>query len=224
MISEIRFINYVWFYDFYQVYDDGRIYSTYQKCWMTPQVDFNGSGIVVYLPHWVKPTLNAPWKYLIACCHVPRPDESYDRVKVLDGNEWNVRADNLQWYRQAVDDPYEGKSWKNSSRSVGNSKRWNNEEFRRKMSQRFSEIMRSQDNTGNKNPNFRYYIRYNGRDYTVKEMSSLMGIAELRAYAIIKQMRRSRPNAWSDMGAILIDVRKQKGQSTIEKASEDVTE
>lgn len=217
-------MNFVWFYDFYQVYDDGRIYSIYQQCWITPQIDFNGSAVVVYLPHRSQSTLRIQWKYLVALCHVFRPDESYDRVRILDGNEWNVRADNLQWYQQIVEDPYEGKTWKNSSRSIGNSKRWENEEFRAKMTQKIRERMTNCVNDGCNNPNFRYYITYNGKRYTIAEMSALTGVKPRQGHELARRMRLGRPNQWSDIGAAIIDVRTQKGQSTIEKLSPDRTE
>lgn len=158
--------------DYYDIYEDGRVYSHYRDRFLKIQHNRNGYCYVslfangeakIYFVH-----------RLVAMCFLDNPNE-YPHINHKDGNKDNNHWSNLEWCTPLQNNVHARLTGLNDI-SYSNKKRWNNPEFRKRTSESLSKS-RIGLYTDSRNPANRYTPFFNGVEVTRKELEELLGIA-----------------------------------------------
>ena len=187
------------FYDQFLATRDGDIFSLYTNEKIPSHL--HSGYLEVYLRHSEKTTIRIKLHRVIAYCFVPNPFNKPD-INHLDGNKLNNNADNLCWCT-----PYENnlhaRNFGLNNISESNCQRWHDSDFRNKTIEKFKQVRADNPQTGVDNPNHKYLLLFNGREYLVRELQEMFGCSEFIAYKYVKLMRLGLPNPWSQMGIVL---------------------
>ena len=159
------------------------------------------------------------WR-VVAELFIPIPEEltKVDRICVnhKDGNKLNNSVSNLEWCTIAYNN-YHARITGLNDISGSNSRRWNDKEFRKRVSKNISAgRKRSWSAKFKNNPKFKYLvIDNNGKEYTRQEVHQLLGFSQSYTDVLIKKVSMGNyHHLFKKHGLTVINT--NQGQSTIE--------
>lgn len=177
-------MEYKQFYN-YRVYENGDVYNKHgrklkgelqEKKYIRYVLSINGKS-VNYKAH-----------RLVAMLYLENPN-NLPVVNHIDGTQipLNNHYTNLEWCDVAHNNKHARDNNLNNI-SISNSKRWENEEFRKRTAKRISDgIKKSGCSSGKNNPRFRYNITINDAEIQRVDLPKLLGISQSYADACIKK-------------------------------------
>lgn len=180
----------------YLVYDDGRVYSNY--CHRFLKGDITKFGYLQYTLVINNKSKRIRANRLVAFLFLEAPLNKEDvLVNHKDGNKLNNYYLNLEWSSYRKNNKHARDNGLNDI-SNSNHKRWLNNDFREKISQKISNTQKETGCfVGNKNPNFKYLIIDNkGKEYTRKQLSSLLNLSLSRTDFYIKEFVKGNNNQY----------------------------
>ena len=162
----------VLFWDAYEVFEDGRVYSHFRDRFLKIQHNRNGYCYVT-LYRDRKPKMFFVHR-LVAICFIENP-ENFPHINHKDGNKENNHWRNLEWCTPLQNNVHARCMGLNDI-SKSNSERWKESSFRKKTSKSISEGRKGlYADSGN--PANRYTPFFNGCEITRKELGELLGIS-----------------------------------------------
>lgn len=194
----------------YKVYEDGRIFSSKSNKFLKGEI--SKQGYQVY-----RLSVNNKLKAyranrLVAYLFLEVPS-NYNELVVnhKDGNKLNNHYTNLEWCTYDYNN-YHARVTGLNNISLSNSKRWENDDFRKRTSKRFSEShIKSGCCKWKKNGRFRYDIYdKDGNNYSRKELSSLLGLSESYTDVLIRNMANGINNIYLKKYGIYVKDTKSK--------------
>lgn len=167
-------------YKGYKVYSNGNIIGVRGKL-MSPDITKHGYE-QVYI-HGKRYKVHRLVAFLF--CNPPSNYKSLT-VNHIDGNKHNNDYTNLEWCTQLQNNIHARETGLNNI-SESNSRRWKDPDFRKKTSEKFSQIIKETGgHIGKSNPNFRYEITdENGKEYMIDELQDLLGLRYSGTYRLI---------------------------------------
>lgn len=157
----------------YIVYEDGRVYSNKTNKFLKGEITRIG-----YLQYTLslngKPT-RIRCHRLVAELFLEKSNKEHNIVNHIDGDKLNNHYTNLEWCDYEYNNRHAREKGLNNV-SKSNSRRWENDEFRKKTSEKMSRTLKERGTyKGSKNPRFRYSIRHKGIEIDRKTLSELIG-------------------------------------------------
>lgn len=193
----------------YEIYDDGRIFSHYKNDFLKPSITRHGYYYVV-IPDWdgVKRAIRV--HQLVAYYFCPRPDNWRELcVNHIDGNKLNNHASNLEWVTYGENNIHAIRTGLRDV-AMSNSKRWDDEQFRSRVSSKISKTQKERKVSADmNNPRFRYVIMYQGRRVTRKELVSILGKSQSRIDTAIREagLNGKRVKLFERNGIVVTDIK-----------------
>ena len=207
-IEEVEDIQYKEFFTYY-VYEDGRVYSTVTKRFLKGD---RNHGYLVYALSINKERWVIKAHRLVAFLFLETP---YNHKQLLinhkDGNKLNNHYSNLEWCTH-YENNYHARKNNLNNVSKSNSERWKNDEFRQKMSKKFSEnAIKNQTFKGRKNGRFRYEIYdKDGHFYERTELAKLLNLSQSYTDILIKKAANGQNNPYFESEGIFVKDTKSK--------------
>lgn len=193
----------------YDVYENGDVYSHYKHR------KLNGDIVHGYLQYTLyidKKPIRVKAHRLVAMLFLDLPDNYKDLVvNHIDGNKLNNHYTNLEWCTTRENN-YHARVNKLNDISMSNSKRWEDEEFRKRVSQHISEGQhKTECNVGENNGRFRYKIYdESGKEYTRQSLSQFLGLSQSYTDALIKKFTLGKTNPHFEKYHIYVQDTKNK--------------
>lgn len=205
---EVIRIEFKKFYN-YDVYEDGRVYSHYKNRFLKYDLV---QGYVQYTLFIDK----KPYKYkahrLVAMLFLDPPSLEEDIIiNHKDGNKLNNHYSNLKWCDYYHNNKHARDNNLNNI-SKSNSERWKDKGFRDRTSKHISEgRRRTHCSEGKNNVRFRYEIYDDsGREYTRKELASMLGLSQSYTDGLIRKAANGINNDHFKLKHIIVkDIKKQ---------------
>ena len=180
----------------YLVYDDGRIYSSKHKKFLTPDVEKLGyHQVTLFDENGRKNRIKV--HRLVAMTYIENPD-NLPQVNHKDGDKSNNSVSNLEWCTAYQNNKHARDNGLNPI-SESNSKRWDNPEFRRKAVERLKKMHENLDFSGTKNPSFRYFLIYQGKKHTIRELQEIFNLKPGKAFKLAKFIRQGILCEWTGL-------------------------
>ena len=194
----------------YLVYSDGRIYSNLTKKFL--KLDCYGSYAKVTLR--IEGQAKRFSVHRLVAYLFCNPPANYSELDVdhLDNNHFNNKAENLEWVTSEENNRRAREKGVNNI-SLSNSKRWNDEEFRKKTARNISTgQIASGCFSGRKNPRYRFEIHgEDNRLYMMSELTTLTGKSLTWVYkSIIKFLSGEDVIEFKNCGIVSITDLKSK--------------
>lgn len=197
------------FFNMFDVNLDGSIVDKNTGAQITQYIQ--GTGY-----HWVNVSRNGvryryPVHRLVAIKYLTFPRElkmlPMNKIQVnhKDGNKDNNHMLNLE-FCTAYQNNKHARDYGLNNISQSNSRRWDDEAFAERTRIRMKTYCKANPRTGVKNPNFRYMLEFNGKLYTIGELSKILHRAESTIYGWISSNRLHKHK-----------ITLMEGQSTIER-------
>lgn len=203
----------------YHVYEDGRVYSTKSNRFLKGEITKYGYQIYALsiLGQQKVFRINRLVAYLYL--EIPENDEELV-VNHKDGNKLNNHYSNLEWCTYDYNNYHARKNNLNNV-SESNSKRWENEEFRKKTSAKFSKVQKENGTSKwKKNGRFRYDIYdIKGNNYSREQLAELLQLSQSYTDTLIKKSANGEYNKYFDKYGIYVKDTKKQGQSTTESVT-----
>lgn len=195
----------------YVVYEDGRIWSNYIQRYLKHDIVNNYHQVTLTINN-----VRTRFKVhrLVAMCFIPNPN-NFPQINHIDGNKNNNHVSNLEWCTSYYNNKHARDNGLNNVKE-SNSKRWNDDDFRSRVSSKISEThMKRGITKGENNPRFRYRIYLDGNVVSRQELAEKLNMS--LSY-ISEQIREaSHGNVcklFADNNVHVVDTK--KSQSTIE--------
>ena len=188
--------------DYFLVFPNGSIFDTIAGRWVT---EHKNSGYrEVYLYHPDKGIIRKKVHQIVAQCFIYNSDPQHRfQVNHLDGNKANNHISNLEWCT-----PYENNLHARvtglNNISASNKRRWAYEENRHRQSEKLRIVASREDRSGFNNRNHRYTLLFQGKKYTCKEISKILGISESCGFSNLTKLRQGLPNRFTAAGVTLL--------------------
>lgn len=179
-------------YGQYIVYEDGRVFSIKRKIFLKPYKDKLGYYSVTMSHNGVPERMKL--HRLVALMFIPNL-ENKPQVNHIDGDKGNNNVANLEWCTSYENNLHARRFGLNNV-SASNSARWQNPAFRVATVSKMRAYLADNPRIGNTNPNFRYEYIYNGNTVTIKELQSIFGFTESKAYRLAKCLRDGKACEW----------------------------
>ena len=210
-------MTYKKYYD-YNVYEDGRVYSTKTNKFLKGDL-IEGKYILYTLSIEGKPVRIRAHR-LVATLFLVNPNpNNYNIVNHKDGTQipLNNHYSNLEWCDCYYNNKHARDTGLNNI-SKTNSERWKDEGFRERVSSKISKTLIEKGIfKGKNNPKFRYLIKdTTGKEYSRQELEELLGYKSAFTYTIIRKAANGDVHKkLKDLNIIVIDTKNQS-LSTIE--------
>ena len=204
-------------YGNYLIYDDGRVYSKFSNKFLKGA---DVRGYLVYHLYIDGKEINVSAHRLVAIFFIPNPN-NYPMVNHIDGDKKNNKSYNLEWCTCYHNNKHARDNGLNNV-SKSNSERWNDDDFRNKVSKNISKTRKEKGVAkGKNNPKFRYIILYNDEEISRQKLAEICGRSMSNMDAKIKKyVLGEYIEDFENNNIKIIDTK--KGQQTIEKVSQDV--
>lgn len=191
----------------YNVYEDGRIFSNYRNRFL------KGDIVHGYLQYTIQIKGEAKRikaHRLVAILFLNTP-KNYNELVInhKDGNKLNNHFSNLEWCTTYYNN-YHARINNLNNISKSNSKRWKNEEFRKRTSKNISiGLIKSGCNKNENNNRFRYEIYdKNGNKFNRSSLSKYLNLSQSYTDALIKRCANGISNQhFIDNGIYVIDIK-----------------
>lgn len=203
----------------YQIYSDGKIYSLKRNKYLMHDINKNGYHQVTLFVNGQQ--CRKKVHRLVAYCFC-NPPENFKNLTVdhIDEGKNNNNYTNLEWCSCYENNRRARVNLLNNI-SKSNSKRWENEEFRKRTSRNISlGKIAGGKSKGSKNPMFRYKVfDSDGNAYELGALAKMLDMS----YSGVYRLARTFLNTGElderilKLGMTIVDA-KNKDQSTIEKA------
>ena len=201
----------------YHIYEDGTIYSTITNRKLKPDKPHGYWQYALYVDG-VPMRIKA--HRLVALLFLGKPPEGKPCINHKDGNKNNNHYTNLEWCNHYENNKHARKTGLNNI-TVSNSKRWNDEDFRKATSRNISLGLRNSGAAaGENNPRFKYRIYdKHGNVLSRAELASLLGLSQSYTDAIIRKASQGKPiPVFLENQIKIIDISRES-VTTIEKAN-----
>lgn len=153
----------------YRIYNTGKIYSELSNKFLQPDITREGYEQVTLALN--KRPVRFKVHRLVAkfFCKNDNPEIKI-QVNHIDGDKKNNHFSNLEWCTAEYNNKHARETGLNNV-SLSNSKRWNNDEFRKSTSEKISKTLKVNGVfLGSKNPKFRYKVFINGKEMSRQEL------------------------------------------------------
>ncbi len=153
----------------YRIYNTGKIYSELSNKFLQPDITREGYEQVTLAIN--KQPVRFKVHRLVAkfFCKNDNPEIKI-QVNHIDGDKKNNHFSNLEWCTAEYNNKHARETGLNNV-SLSNSKRWNNDEFRKSTSEKISKTLKVNGVfLGSKNPKFRYKVFINGKEMSRQEL------------------------------------------------------
>lgn len=172
------------YYD-YDVYNDGRVYSHHVDRFLKGDIV---QGYLQYSLYIDNTAVRIKAHRLVGMLFLPLPDNYKDLViNHIDGNKLNNNYSNLEWTTYYGNNKHARDTGLNNI-SESNSKRWKDNDFRERLSEKFSKVFRERQTTAWKNNGrFRYLIKIGDKEYTRSELAKIIEKSQSYTDALIKK-------------------------------------
>lgn len=200
----------------YVVYEDGRIWSNYTQRYLKHDIVNNYHQVTLAINN-----IRTRFKVhrLVAMCFIPNPN-NFPQINHIDGNKNNNHVSNLEWCTSYYNNKHARDNGLNNVKE-SNSKRWNDDDFRRRVSSKISEThIKREVMKGENNPSFRYRIYLDGNVVSRQELAEKLNIS--LSYTSEQIRKASHGNAckrFIDNKVYVVDTK--KSQSTIENTADN---
>lgn len=208
-------MKYKKYYD-YNVYEDGRVYSTKTNRFL--KGDLQKGKYIQYTLSIDGKQIRIKAHRLVALLFLDNPN-NYNIVNHKDGTQipLNNHYTNLEWCDYYHNNKHARDNGLNNI-SKANVERWSDDNFKQRVSKKRSEtILKKGTYKGKNNPRFRYLIKDNsGKEYSRQELSELIGYKSSFTDKIIRDFVNGKVHKkLKELNITVIDTKNQS-QSTIE--------
>lgn len=125
---------------------------------------------------------------LVAIVYIPNPNEELlDEVNHKDGNKENNDVSNLEWSNSYLNNKHARETGLNDI-AKSNSERWRDKNFEIRAKRNMSIAAYKRDLNGERNPNFKIYLEYKGKKYTLKEFAPKMSLTYSGLYQKVQKI------------------------------------
>ena len=124
---------------------------------------------------------------LVASIYLENPNpEEYDEINHIDGNKENNDVSNLEWCNSFLNNKHARDTGLNNI-VESNKRRWNDENFSKSARKNMSKKAIERNMIGNRNPNFKMYLNYMGKQYTLREFQNVINLSYSGLYARVRK-------------------------------------
>lgn len=178
-----RFYNYL-------VYEDGSIYSLYKNRFLKPDITIHKYQQVTLVIDGKSERMRV--HQLVAKLWLGEPTKERPTVNHEDGNKMNNHYTNLEYASYYENNKHARDTGLNNI-SESNYKRWQDEDFREKVSKRISETLISSGiRKGEKNGRYKYDITINNQKISRTELAIMLNKSQSYIDACIKKASEGR--------------------------------
>lgn len=187
----------------YDVYEDGTVFSHYTDKFLKGD---NVFGYIQYTLSIEGKTQRYKAHRLVAMLFLDLPD-NYKELVVnhKDGNKSNNHYSNLEWCTYDYNN-YHARINNLNNISESNSKRWEDEEFRKKTSKHISDgIIRNESSKWKNNGRFRYEIfDRSGKEFNRQSLSKYLGLSQSYTDTLIRKWANGETNRYFEEKQIYV--------------------
>ena len=183
----------------YTVYEDGTVHSNVTKRDIGNQSVGGYLKVALFDEQGRKHVKGI--HQIVAESFIPNPDAK-PHVNHINGCKTDNRVSNLEWCTPLENNRHAVETGLNNI-SESNHNRWSDPEFSVKARQSMRDAKRGMYK-GETNPNFKFKLKYNGTDSTVKLLSKELGITESKLFRNIHNKIDGKPSILDDLGIELL--------------------
>lgn len=187
------------------MYENGDIYSTLSNKFLKPDIARGYKQVTLSIN---KKPMRIKVHILVALLFIPNPNK-FPIVNHKDGNKLNSHYLNLEWTTYYGNNKHARDTGLNNV-SESNKTRWDDDEFRIRVSKNISEgIIRSGSSAGENNGRFRYRILCNGEIISRVELSKKLNISQSYTDSLIYRSTHYniKPKLFIDNNITVIDTK-----------------
>ena len=169
----------------YLVYEDGSIYSFYRNKFLKPDITIHNYKQITLVIDGKRKRMKI--HQIVAKLWLGEPPVDKPMVNHKDGNKMNNHFSNLE-YVNCYENNKHAREMGLNNISESNSKRWKNEDFRKRVSQKISEtLVATGAKKGKKNGRYKYNITIDNKEITRTDLAVFLGKSQSYIDACIKK-------------------------------------